>query len=76
MRGHWWAVLWREIALGLMAMGAYLFVLLVLEILRLPDALKELLLTGANTLVVPVTSVYVLLMYRELKSLHHGKNSD
>jgi len=51
-------------------------VLLVLEILRLPDALKELLLTGANTLVVPVTSVYVLLMYRELKSLHHGKNSD
>ncbi|KKW47406.1 MAG: hypothetical protein A2128_01600 [Candidatus Liptonbacteria bacterium GWC1_60_9] len=76
VRGHWWAVLWREIALGLMAMGAYLFVLLVLEILRLPDALKELLLTGANTLVVPVTSVYVLLMYRELKSLHHGKNSD
>ncbi|MBI2036982.1 MAG: hypothetical protein HYT14_01310 [Candidatus Liptonbacteria bacterium] len=73
VRGRWWAVLWREVALGLMAMGAYSFVLLILGILQFPDTLTELLLTGANTIVVPITSVYVLLMYKELK---HGKNSD
>lgn len=76
VRGRFWAVLWRHLALVLAAMGAYIFLLLILGILQLPDVLTELLLTGANTVVVPITSVYVLLMYRELKSLHNGKNSD
>lgn len=76
VRGHWWAVLRREAALGIILMGAYLFALLIFGILLLSDVAQGLLLAALNSAVVPITSVYVLLMYRELIRLHHGKNSD
>ncbi|MDP3947529.1 MAG: YciC family protein [bacterium] len=76
VRGRFWAVAWRHVAIFVMAIGAFVLLSFIFEILALPSVLHELLLVGASAVVAPITSVYVLLLYRELKSLHNGKNSD
>lgn len=67
VRGRWRAVFWRELALGLMVLGAYLFSLLIFGIMFMPEVMQQLLLAGINSVVVPITSAYVLLMYKELR---------
>lgn len=73
VRGRFLAVAWRQLAILVAAMGAYVFLSVIFEILMLPNALKELLFTGVSAVTQPIISVYVVLLYKELK---HGKNSD